>query len=166
MKECLVLTRRDRLPPSEEKAECGGGQRVGDEETLGDSPGVRQGGLAGRRVHVRPLSTRLGCPGDGTTGAFLCQDPGLDPGEDPGEDPGLGPGVGPRADPGADPGAGPGAGGPGQPGLEAPPSAATRGPSPAAQGLVQVPRQPAPVSGAAWKAITPGASTDQTLKGL
>ena len=110
MKECLVLTRRDRLPPSEEKAECGGGQRVGDEETLGDSPGVRQGGLAGRRVHVRPLSTRLGCPGEGTTGAFLCQDPGLDPGEDPGEDPGLGPGVGPRADPGADPGAGPGAG--------------------------------------------------------
>lgn len=47
MKECLVLTGRDGLPPSEEKAECGCGQRVGDEETLGDSPGGRQGGLVG-----------------------------------------------------------------------------------------------------------------------
>lgn len=43
--------------------------------------------------------------------------------------------------------------------LEAPPSAATRGPSPAAPGLVQVPHQPAPVAGATWKAITPGASS-------
>ena len=115
---------------------------------LGTARGAgREAWRAGRRVHVRPLSTRLGCPGDGTTGAFLCQDPGLDPGEDPGADPGAGP----RA---------------GRPGLEAPPSAATRGPSPAAQGLVQVPCQPAPATGAAWKAITPGASTGQTLKGL
>ena len=49
--------------------------------------------------------------------------------------------------------------------LEAPPSAATRGPSPAAPGLVRVPRQPTPVAGAAWKAITPGASRGQTLRG-
>lgn len=170
MKESLVLTGRDRLPPSEEKAECvcvarggGGGSEGGGWGNPWGQPEGHEGGLAGRRVHVRPLSTRLGCPGDGTTGTILCQDTGLDPGEDLGVGPGQDAEVGWGADPGEGPGLDPRAG---RPGLEAPPSAAPRGPSAAALGLVQVPRQPALVTGASWKAVTPGASTGQTLKGL
>ena len=86
-------------------------------------------GLAGHRVHVRPLSTRLGCPGDGTTGTVLCQDTGLDPGEDLGVGPRQDAEAGRGADPGEGPGLDPRAG---QPGLEAPPSAAPRGRSAAA----------------------------------
>ena len=79
---------------------------MGDEETLGDSLEGGPGGLAGCRVHVRPLSTRLGCPGDGTKLAFLCQDPAAGPRADPGVDPGTGSVLDPGADPGADPGSG------------------------------------------------------------
>ena len=136
MEESLVLTGRDRLPPSEDKAECvcvarggGGGSEGGGWGNPWGQPEGREGGLAGHRVHVRPLSTRLGCPGDGTTGTVLCQDTGLDPGEDLGVGPRQDAEAGRGADPGEGPGLDPRAG---QPGLEAPPSAAPRGRSAAA----------------------------------